>query len=204
MGEINYDPVVDRIRNRVGNFVYTTWKGKNIIKKYNGDSRKPSELQVEIQRAFSVTVSVWKQLHPKMKSSWKTASAGKNATEYNMFIGTNVKNQRNGVPYKITCNNGLEGVSNCTVQSSGAGEISISFDSPGAEVYLTVALHRLENGRGGAVLDIRKNLPFQIQPVTIGGLESGTDYFVYCVFTDRPIDEAIRMTESIGNRVTVH
>jgi len=89
MGEINYDPAIDRIKNRVGNFVYTTWKGKNIIKKYNGDSRKPSELQVEIQRAW-------------------------------------------------------------------------------------------------------------------GGLESGTDYFVYCVFTDRPIDEAIRMTESIGNRVTVH
>ena len=34
MANIEFDPIVNRMSKRVGNFVYSNWKGRNVIRKY--------------------------------------------------------------------------------------------------------------------------------------------------------------------------
>lgn len=203
MGKVQFDPMFDNVRKRVGNYVHVKWKGMHIIRKYNPDRPPSTPAQIEIHNAFKICVSVWNHLPEKIKKSWKPLTAGRPVTEYNVFIGENSMKQRNGVPYLITPGSGLDNLTGYAVVSAAAGQIEINFDPVTVPVNLTVILHKADAGKGTNEVVIKADVYSGTRPVVITGLANGTEYFVYCIVTDHPYAAMTKMSISAGFKVTI-
>jgi hypothetical protein len=203
MGAVEFDPIVSGIRNRVGNFVYSSWKGKNVIRKYNPKRPSATEPQLEVQAAFRVVALIWKMLPEIMQKSWEPIVEGRPLTPFNMFMSKNALKQKNGEIGQLTCSLGIKKLSGYNVVPAQAGEITIKFDPVSEPVHLTVAIQKIVEGVGTADLELRHELPSDTQPVTVNGLESGKEYFIYCMTTDKPFAEAAAISETTGFKVTV-
>jgi len=203
MGNVQFDPIITGISKRIGNFVYCTWKGKNVIRKYNPKRPSATEPQLEVQAAFRVAVSIWKSLPEIMKESWERSVVGKALTAYNLFMSKNVMKQKEGMVGQLTCSLGIAKLSGFTVEPGNAGTIAVKFEPGKDPVHLTVALQKIVDGLGIPELELRHDLPVETQPVILEGLESSKEYFVYCMTTDKPFAEAAMISESSGFKVTV-
>jgi len=62
MGNIQFDPIVSGVSKRVGNFVYSNWKGINVMRRYNPKRPSATESQIKVREAFRIVVAVWKAL----------------------------------------------------------------------------------------------------------------------------------------------
>jgi hypothetical protein len=202
MGAIEFDPIVSGIRKRLGNFVYTSWKGKSVIRKYNPRRPSATEPQLEVQAAFRVVAAIWKALPEIMQKSWDASVAGKAMTPFNKFMSKNALKQKEGDVGQLTCGSGIAKLSGYMVEPGKAGEISVKFDPVTEPVHLTVVLQKIVNGKGVPVVEFRRDLS-AAEPVILDGLESGKEYFVYCMTTDKPFAEATAISESSGFKVTV-
>ena len=107
MGAVEFDPIVSGIRKKVGNFVYSSWKGKNVIRKYNPKRPSSTASQLEVQAAFRVVVTIWKSLPVIMKASWEGSVAGKALTAFNLFMSRNALKQKSGLVGQLTCSSGI-------------------------------------------------------------------------------------------------
>ncbi len=203
MGKVKLDPMFMDLNSRVGNYVHSRWKGKHVIKTYNPDKAPSTAAQLEVQNAFKVTSGTWRRLPEVVKQSWKPYTANKPVTELNLFIKENAKRQRLGNPYILTKGNGLDRLNNINVNTAAPGVIEIEFDMPGSAVNLTAILQGITDGAGNSELSIRPDLYNGTNPVQITGLTSGAEFFVHCFTTDRVLNEAVRISESAGFRVTV-
>jgi hypothetical protein len=204
MGKVSYDPIIKSFRNRIGNFVYTQWKGKNVVRAYDPEKKRTfNDAQRKVQNAFAVVVSIWKNMPEIMKASWMASAAGKPLTEYNLFISRNVKKQKDGEPYQISCKMGLDRLPSLSVAPGVAGQVAVTLGQVPGDINLTIAIQKIIDGKGDDQLDLRFDQYKGSQPVTIDGLESGAEYFVYCVTTDKPFAEAAKISESAGFRVMV-
>jgi len=203
MGEVDVDPVVSGIRKIVGNLISSNVKGKRGIRKYNPKQPSSARPQSEVQLALHVVTEIWKVLPEIMKKSWDTSIVRKYMTSYNLFMSENVLKQKDGGIVQLSCCSGIENLSGYVVKPGKAGEIIVKFNPVTESVNLTVAIQRIIGGVGDSILEIRKDILVSSPTVTLNGFESGQEYFVYCMTTDKPFDEATMISESSGFRVMV-
>lgn len=203
MGIVKFDPMFGSLSKKVGNYVHAKWKGKHVIRKYNGNRPPSTKKQLEIQEAFKICISVWKQFPDIIKHSWRPLTVGKPLTELNVFIGKNSVKQRVGEPYLITPGSGLDNLTGYAAGSTSAGQIEINFDPVTGPLNLTVILQKIDAGKGTNDVEIKADVYTGTIPVVITGLASGTEYFVYCIVTDQPYATMEMMSISAGFKVTV-
>jgi hypothetical protein len=203
MGNIQFDPIVSGVSKRVGNFVYSNWKGINVMRRYNPKRPSATESQIKVREAFRIVVAVWKALPEIMQKSWDASVVGKPMSAYNLFVSKNALTQKNGGIGQLTCVSGIKKLSGYAVEQGSAGTLSVKFDQQTQGVNLTAVIQKIDGGVGTTDLEIRSDLNVSAQPVVIDKLESGKDYFVYLMNTDKPFTEATQISESTGFRVTV-
>ena len=59
MANIEFDPIINLMRKRVGNFVYSQWKKPNIIRRYNPKKQsEASEAQLKVRGSGSADSSL--------------------------------------------------------------------------------------------------------------------------------------------------
>ena len=203
MGKIIFDSIVDSINSKVGNFVYSEWKGRPVMRKHSRKKRNMTPLQMEVCNAFGVVAATWKSLPDVVKDTWKPRAVGIAKTEYNIFIGENSNRQRTGRPYVLTGSPGVQSVNDITVSSPAAGTLSIGFTPPAGPFNLTIILQAIEEASATGVLRVFRDAFTGAVPVAIAGLESGTECFVYCISSAGPLEEALAITGYPGFRVTI-
>lgn len=153
---ISQNPIIGRTKKTLGNVVFTTWKGRNVIKTRPLTVGNPRTMRQQNQRAkFAVLVSLSKALMAKAK---KKFCLNNGTTEYNQFVSMNM--QRLYVsPSGTVC--------------VDMPQLSVSAGSIGGEIPTAVA-----NGLAG-VIDV------QYTHTSNGGSKLPSDYALAGAFNSR-------------------
>jgi hypothetical protein len=202
MGAIEFDPIVNRVSKKVGNFVYSSWKGKTVIKPYTKPKGESTESQLKIQKAFKAAAFIWKSLPAKMRESWKASITNLAMTEMNMFLSKNITPIADGKPCLLTRKTGMESLMNIAANSSTAGSVTLTYTAQSEKPLLSAVLQKISEEENSPLI-VRLDITTDLSSAVIDGLESGKDYFVYLISTDKPFAEATMMSESSGFKVTV-
>ena len=83
--------LIGRSKNKIGNAVFTTWKGKNVLKSKPLTVENPrTDAQLMRRDAMSKIVSFYRSIAGIVFLGWKQLAIGK--SEYNAFVSYNLLN----------------------------------------------------------------------------------------------------------------
>jgi hypothetical protein len=203
MGFIEYDGMIKRIGCKLDNRVYTSWKGQNIIKTYTKRRNvKYSDKQLVVRKAFREVGVMWNSIPAKLKASWKGCSDGQMLTDYSIFVRSNMPTITDGKPGKLTYPAGMEKIAGMTAASAAAGAVTVSYPVLAVTPVLSAFVRKISEDEGEPVT-AKVDLGATTSTATIDGLESGAEYYVYLIVTDKAFNDSTMMSESEGFRVKV-
>jgi hypothetical protein len=202
MGKIHYDPLVKRISSKLGNFVYTSWKGKNVIRTYTKPKSGYTAKQLAVQKTFKEVTFIWKSLPDGMKQSWSQLVKGEQMIEMNAFMQVNSSLITEGKPCVITQSTGVNRIEKLSAASTIAGSIAITYPAQTTVPVMSAVLQKI-TGNACEPVTLKLDVPATATGASIDGLESGAEYFVYIVVTDKAFNEATKLSESDGFRIRV-
>lgn len=196
MAKIKLDTMLDEVNCRLGNVVYSEWKGVKYVRKYTKAKYANSEAQVEVRTAFAETVALWKPLPAAVKNAWDFHAKGKPLTGYNLFFKSNFSSIKKGETLTISRGTGITAPWNMSASINASGDISVSFET-GADAA-QVSLFIQKTGE----TDLHKLLVSKIDaaggamPVVLNGFDPAGEYNVYAVASDAPMMEAKNISDS--------
>ena len=91
------NPIFTSIRGSIGDLIFTSYRGKPVIRRKSTKKRMFNDAQRVSQGHFARAVALWKTLTLEEKSSWEEIANGKNITPYNAFISVNTKRVNQGL-----------------------------------------------------------------------------------------------------------
>ena len=91
------NPIFTSIRGSIGNLIFTSYRGKPVIRRKSTKKRMFNDAQRKSQSYFGRAVALWKTLTQEEKTSWEEIANGKNITPYNGFISVNTKRANQGL-----------------------------------------------------------------------------------------------------------
>jgi hypothetical protein len=118
---------------------------------------------------------------------------------YSAFIRANARKQRMGEPLVLCPGLAEEFLSSFSAApGSAAGSIDCSFTRTalGEGKHITLFVHKKENSHANGELARIALGANQQSPYTIANLESGSQYFVYAVLSDKALEEASTVSGS--------
>ncbi|HOR45877.1 MAG TPA: hypothetical protein PK624_13875 [Spirochaetota bacterium] len=203
MGKIHFDPIVNNMSRKLGNFVYSSWKGINVVKRYSKHSASNSQKQIEVRNAFTEASALWKALPQKIKSSWIKSVYGIAMTERNMFIKKNCIPIRNGNPGQISFANGAVLPQSINAASADAGTIKITYSETAAP-HLNAVLIKINQETNKLdspqfIYDLSANST----EAEIKNLESNQTYYLYIIAAETTFDKCEQISESAGYKIKV-
>lgn len=180
MATIIYSPLVSDIRNKIGDIVFSKWKGRGYVRRRVVPANPKSALQIEIREAMALTVASWQSLSPTQESYWAAAGAERSISPYNAFVKANVSQERDDDWRILTPSNpDVEPV----ITFAGATGASEAIDltwiegdaTPGDDIYFWVR----ERETSPVLAATPASALVSAEILTITGLDAGTDYMVY-------------------------
>ena len=172
-------------------------------RKRSGRRKRSMKAMQEKWDRSGIVHSMWMVLPETIRQRWKVTSTGTPLSEYDLFFGANVFRINRGLPFIITRTSGFYGADNYVIASTRRGEISIDFTPECHAVNITLILQKCTIDDRLDTPELRKDIFRGKYPVRVKGLCSGSDYYVYCITTDGPLDTAVSVSGSIGLRLTV-
>ncbi len=199
MSTIRLSSMLRDARKKMGDVVYSKWKGINYTRGLSRPSGEPTEKQKSVRHAFGKLVKDWKQMNGVMHRSWAAYAGNKNLTGFNAFMGANAVLQKSGKPLELFSEMGVEPLMNFSASPGPApGEIQCSFlhseGPPGKHV--TFFTQKKENGTADGKFRRYDGGAGTPSPFTVTGLEPGMEYFVYAVATEAAYPEATACSAS--------
>ena len=203
MAKVQFDPIIQNMSRRAGNFVYSSWKGINVIKRYKKPVDIKSPKQLEVRNAFADAGRIWKSLPQKIKDSWNKSVIGLAMTPRNMFIKKNCAAIRNGNPGQISFKNGTDLPCLINAEAGEAGTIKITYKEKTAP-FLNAVLIKInaETNKLEAPQFIYDFATSETQ-AEINELESSTEYYLYIIAAETSFDKCGQLSESAGYKIKV-
>lgn len=91
------NPIFVSIRGSIGDLIFTSYRGKPVIRRKSTKKRMFNAAQKKSQSNFARAVALWKTLTPNERSSWEEIALSKNIMPYNAFISVNTKRANQGL-----------------------------------------------------------------------------------------------------------
>jgi hypothetical protein len=198
MAQVQYSPLIDDIRSRLGNVVFSKWKKTSVIRKYSPHSRGNTEGQMAVREVFSNTVTLWRGVPELGRASWERAVKGQNMTGYNLFVGTNARQLSAGATPELTREFGLPALVSFTAAPGQPGEISCSVGYPtdGAGRHLVLAVQPWESNKPSGEITLIEAGVEATSPQVIPGLVNGATYCVFAFLADGGLAVAKKISAS--------
>ena len=198
MAKLTFPSYIKEGHGRMEDAVLSSWKGIPYMKAY----KKPSstsltENQKEIRASFRSLAEDWKSLSGIIRESWNVSVKGISRTGYNAFIGENLARRRAGEPIELSFSMGEDMLTGLTAETGTAtGEIICSFIPPESGRHVSFFVRRETDSKGESFITRHDAGPDPASPLTIEGLDAGSEYSVYAVVTDAAYDEAASISRS--------
>jgi len=196
MAKVTLDTMLEGVNCRLGNVVYSEWKGIRYARKYKKAKDANSDAQVEVRTTFALTSALWKPVPEAVKRGWEFHVKGKPLTGYNLFFKANFASMKAGETLQISRSTGITAPWNMNASISTAGDISVNFEK--GEDAVNVSLFVQKKGE----TDIRKilitaiDVPAAVMPVVLNGFDPAGEYNVYAIATDAPMKDAKKISDS--------
>lgn len=213
MAQVN-NPIIGHARGKVGSVVFSTWKGKNIIKEKPATVANPRTAnQVANRSRFVAMIALAKLLRPLLPTGFREYASS--VTWMNRFMTVNSSNDsfvydevntQWDIQYnKLVISEGSLFPTDFTATAS-AGEnmitINYSVDSHGNQNradQLCVLVVGQEYNKQVLDAEARETGVFEINTPT-GALQAGQQLFVICFFKT---PDGLKVSNSIGRSLTI-
>lgn len=86
MALVTFSPLVNNIRGRVGDIVYSVWRGIPYIRRHVPHNTSNTPAQASQRQSFAQAVHAWQTLDSKQQRCWSQAAMHLNMSGYNLFI----------------------------------------------------------------------------------------------------------------------
>ena len=200
MAKVILDTMLESVSSRLGNVVYSEWKGIKYAKKYKKPKDAGTVAQVEVRTTFSKAVVYWKPLPDAVKKGWEFHVKGKPMTGYNLFFKTNFTGIKNGETLKLAKGTGVTAPSNMVSEINSAGDISVSFDMSDDAAFVSLFVYK--KGETDMSLTVKTDVDTSSMPVVLSGFDPASEYGVYAIASNAPMDSAGYISDSAGCDVT--
>lgn len=128
MARISLSPLIVDIRNKIGDTVFSKWKGVNYARSRVDPANPNTANQQEARDALRQLVLLWQNIAGVIRDSWDNFASGRNLSGYNAFVGVNAVAQRGGTDIIMTKEfNETALTAFEAVTGSGAAEVDITF-----------------------------------------------------------------------------
>jgi hypothetical protein len=125
--------------------VFSKWKGRNYARSLVTPSNPQSGPQTGMRRMLKFLSQDWTNLGDAQKSSWNTPADNAVISNFNAFVGTNLRNWRNflapSIAYPIDRTGTPQSIIN-EAATAGTRQITISFDLASVTLNWGVAIFR--------------------------------------------------------------
>ena len=213
MAQVN-NPIIGHARGKVGSVVFSTWKGKNIIKEKPATVANPRTAnQIANRSRFVAMIALAKLLRPLLPTGFREYAS--KVTWMNRFMTVNSSNDsfvydevntQWDIQYnRLVISEGSLFPTDFTATASEAANmitINYSVDSYGNQNradQLCVLVVGQEYNKQVLNAEVRETGVFEINTPT-GALQSGQQLFVICFFKT---PDGLKVSNSIGRSLTI-
>lgn len=207
--------LIGRSKNKIGNAVFTTWKGKNVLKSKPLTVENPrTDKQLMRRSAMTQIVGMYRQVAGMVSLGWKQLAIGK--SEYNAFVSFNLLNgfdystppTATLIPDQLLLSKGtIAPTSISTVTSSnGSPSVTVTWPTsatlPGQAVSdkaLILCINPTTDGIGQSVASIARSAGTATITMSENNA-TGNEIYVYLGFyneTDGKASDSTTFTESV-------
>jgi len=197
MAKVTLDTMLESINSRLGNVVYSEWKGIRYAKKYKKPKNANSDAQIAVRTAFKRVKTFWNPLPDAVKKSWDFHVKGKPLTGYNLFFKSNFESIKNEETIALSKSTGVTRVSNMTAEINATGDISVNFVKSDNAAFVSIFTQKIGETDDNLVLVGRLDIDTASMPVVLNGFDTAFDYNVYAVASDAPMNEAGYVSDSV-------
>lgn len=213
MAQVN-NPIIGHARGKVGSVVFSTWKGKNIIKEKPATVANPRTAnQVANRSRFVAMIALAKLLRPLLPTGFREYAS--NVTWMNRFMTVNSSNDsfvydelntQWDIQYNrlVISEGSLFPTDFTAIASESANKITINYsvDSLGNQNkadQLCVLVVGQEYNKQILNAELRETGVFEINTPT-GALQAGQQLFVICFFKT---PDGLKVSNSIGRSLSI-
>lgn len=207
MARISLSPLIVDIRNKIGDTVFSKWKGVNYARSRVDPSNPNTVNQQEVRDALRQLVTLWQALAGIVRTSWADFASGRNLSGFNAFVGVNAVDQRAATPIELTKDLGETSLATFgAATGSGAAEIDITYTiSPvAAGKRLHVIAREVSGGVETGAPELFSFAAGVASPQTLTMAKAATDYVLYAFQADSTLALATICSPSLNDSATSH
>jgi len=207
MARISLSPLIVDIRNKIGDTVFSKWKGVNYARSRVDPSNPNTVNQQEVRDALRQLVTLWQASAGIIRTCWANFASGRNLSGFNAFVGSNAVDQRAANPIELTKDlNGTPLTAFAAVTGSGAAEIDISFAATPvpAGQKLHVVAREVSGGVETGAPEFFEIAAAQTSPQTLTMGTGAATYVLYAFMADNTLLLATECSVSLNDSCAAH
>ena len=202
MAKVKLDTMLDGVSCKLGNVVYSEWRGVKYARKYVKARDRKSTAQAEVRSTFLHTVSLWRFMPAAIKAAWDIQVSGKPFTGYNLFFRANFEAVQKGGMLEISRGTGITAPWNMSAAINSQGDITVNLEKGDDAAQVSFFVQKVGETDMKRLLDVRIDQWQTASPVVLAGFDPLAEYNVYAVATDAAMQDARSVSDSVGCRVT--
>ena len=197
MAKVTLDAMLGDVSRKLGNVVYSEWKGIRYVRKYKKGKDANSDAQVRVRETFAQVITCWKSLPQPVKKLWEFHVKGIPLTGYNLFFKSNFGRIKNGEALQIAKGTGIDSPWNLASEMDTSGNISVTYETGEDATHVSFFVRKKgETGQRKAFTAKFDTAVTSAMPLTLGTFDPSSDYELYAVATGAPITEAKSFSDS--------
>lgn len=207
MAKISLSPLVVDIRNKIGDTVFSKWKGVNYARSRVTPSNPNTVNQQAVRDALRQLVKLWQNLGGVVTLCWADFASGRSLSGFNAFVGDNADAQRAGTDITLTKAFGETALLTFgAATGAGGSEIDVTYTAspvPAGKKYIIVA-REVAAGVETGVPEIYTLAAATASPQTLTMGKAATDYNLYAFAADDVLAAATACSASLADAATSH
>ena len=181
MAIIVYSPIISDASGKVGDVVFSKWKGRALVRRRVVPANPDTAAQQAVRNAMALLVACWKSMDTDLKAAWTRLAAAARYSTFNAFTSGNMTSEIAGDFETLTpANADVNGVATLSAATGvGGGEIDLTWtvgSATGTDPIVVAA--RLQDA-GALTIPTITTETIADTTYTITGLEEGE---VYCCY----------------------
>lgn len=132
MARITFSPIMVEASGKVGDAVFSRWKGIPYIRSRVTPANPQTEDQMAQRNALKHTLTLWQSIKTWAKAVWNLSASGYAMSGYNRHMDVNIPHTKDSEAHQTTlANPKYEMMSNAEANSAASGMITLSWQDLG-------------------------------------------------------------------------
>jgi hypothetical protein len=204
MAKITLSPLVTDIRNKIGDTVYSKWRGINYARSRVKPANPRTSSQQLVRYSLARMVDFFQHLHFTVKNAWNLLAKGKEYSGYNLFVGHNRVKEQNLQTIDLSLDTKLsQNLTGLDATSPTRGTIQVAFSPSPVPSGFTLILHFRKKPASTdkkTVHIVKTYSAGTTSPITETGFNTGETWQVYGTLSD---NSQLRTGLALADEVTV-